>query len=732
MSPRPLGLPRAAYWAFLFVCLLIGGSIVAIADHVQTENGKAVNFHHGTDGNEWWVSVTLSGTDAGTVTKVEGMDTGGPWTTLAKQSWGAYAASFHIEPGHQVRFRATWGNGVVITSCWFTHPAGVEQCGTTTGTTTSTTTSTTTTPPPPPSGWQVATVGEAGTATYGGDMAIADIDGDGRRDVVVGRGNGLRAYEWTGTAWTTEVISERLFDAIAAGDGDVDGTSEVYGLAVGTPGMDLLQYHKVNGLWVETFVMKLQEPVAGDMTIGNIDGAAGPELYLGMYYTECDPDPNVPLCSSTSRIYKVWQDTAWRSSMIATLAGHLDSMWIGDGDNDGSSELYVGHGTRHADRTSQVKLVSGTWRVVGFSGSGSDSGFSLVVVGDGDRDGRNEVYQVNYYGVFLKHFYTAANGWDYDTMFGFNGMTSPEGYEVHPTSLFLGDADNDGAQELYMATDNGEVYQVRWSGSAWVATRIAYPQDPYRGTGGAGLLVVGDGDGDGRREVYTAISFYMANTGEAGVSRVFKVFLPPSGFDATFKGVRGNEWWEQVTVTTTGGTLSRVDIRLNGGAWQPLQKQSWGGYAASYRAVQGTIVQFRATSTTGATELSDCYRWVPPSNTDATKVTCPGSTGTTTTTTTSTTGTTTGAFDATFSGVSGNEWWVQATVKANQPLQKVEARIDCGSTYHLLAKQSWGGWAASFHVPDGSKVTFRATSGTGATDSSGGYIWPGATPTGGC
>jgi hypothetical protein len=90
------------------------------------------------------------------------------------------------------------------------------------------------------------------------------------------------------------------------------------------------------------------------------------------------------------------------------------------------------------------------------------------------------------------------------------------------------------------------------------------------------------------------------------------------------------------------------------------------------------------------------------------------------------------AFDATFSGVQGNPWWVQANVAGNQPVLRVEARVNCGQTYVPLTKQTWGGWAKSFQVADGAKVTFRATSWDGATDASGGYVWPSASPTAGC
>jgi hypothetical protein len=58
--------------------------------------------------------------------------------------------------------------------------------------------------------------------------------------------------------------------------------------------------------------------------------------------------------------------------------------------------------------------------------------------------------------------------------------------------------------------------------------------------------------------------------------------------------------------------------------------------------------------------------------------------------------------------------------------------VDCALHWTPLAKQSWGGWAASFHVPSGAKVDFQARTSTFDSDVSGGYIWTAATPTSGC
>lgn len=81
---------------------------------------------------------------------------------------------------------------------------------------------------------------------------------------------------------------------------------------------------------------------------------------------------------------------------------------------------------------------------------------------------------------------------------------------------------------------------------------------------------------------------------------------------------------------------------------------------------------------------------------------------------------------ATFSQVRGNEWWVQATVtpKGTETLNAVQVRIN-GGGWLPLTLQSWGGWAASYHMPQGSVVQLRAIAGAGGggVDLSPCYNW---------
>ncbi len=1022
---------------------LTASAVPVAANHVQSDSGRIIVFDHVT-GNEWWVEVALSGQDAGSVVKVESMDTNGAWVTLEKKSWGPYAASFHIEPGNQVRFRASWAGGAQQVSCWFTHPAGAEQC--------------VTPPPPPPPGWTARTIGDGQSTPAGSDMAIGDVDLDGRNEVYLTNAQGLWQFAWTSTGWVrSQVPSWHATTHVAVGDLTGDGRDELY--ASGPTGYDdrddVSRYEWDGQSWSAWWLFTTD--AAGthvtDMTIGDGEGDGRADLYftttlprsllmqieyedLGGYESYNtrfvvprehsmtavavgDPDNdgranvvfgtsdgvvevmtlqenqgslgpigsagNAPvraiaigapegdgrnyiyassgtqitrfakpsttwvatvLPSSTSwspmdvavgdadnigfpellaagndgHVYRyVWANGAWSArDLAATEVRGTMGLAVGDGDGDGLREIYVaGPGVSGGTSNPIVQVMDhavparppAPWHEMLVGEAGGRSGESDIAIGDGDRDGKREVYVAAREGLF--QFKWTGAGWQrtvlsnhlfhrvavgdgdrdgrvdvYASGAGLNGgyevlrftadgsggwaSSQVHGSVVPVGTMTIGDVDDDGTSELYIAmmpefgdeTQSMPSYQLEFEGGNWQVRYLANlvggarsswigdadrdgDRDWYvvgaavhrldittAGAGSASLiggdipgednwyngiaavdgdrdgrqevyvgfsaqdsrseagllrfsvrtdgwerqkiltpfgsmprdLAFGDGDGDGQSELYYSgfdgglwrltssagvwqhksmadvgsemgidlalgdadgdgkVEAYMTafDTSRSPPENVYRLGTvpPPVSFDATFSQVRGNEWWIQATVDAAGGTLSKVDVRLNGGAWQPLAKQSWGGWAASYHAVQGTIVQLRATSSAGATDLSSCYQWIPPSNLDAAVVACsqqpppPG-------------------FDATFSNVKGNEWWVEAKVTANQPIARVEARVNCGPTWHALELKSWGAWAASFNVPAGSKVDFRASSNTGS-DLSGGYIWPNATPTGGC
>ncbi len=198
-------------------------------------------------------------------------------------------------------------------------------------------------------------------------------------------------------------------------------------------------------------------------------------------------------------------------------------------------------------------------------------------------------------------------------------------------------------------------------------------------------------------------------------------------FQATFTvSPHVNEWWVEVVVKGNQ-TVNRVDATINGGAWKPLTLQNWGHWGKSFNIPRGSQVQFRATSANGATDVSDITTWMAASSPSPTTSSPPPTSITQTpapTTTSSAPAPSASTFDANFHPKAvGNQWWVEADVWSTEhTIQSVEAQVNGGS-WRMLDKQSSGSWAKSFNVPNGSQVTFRATSSTGATDVSAPTTW---------
>lgn len=138
----------------------------------------------------------------------------------------------------------------------------------------------------------------------------------------------------------------------------------------------------------------------------------------------------------------------------------------------------------------------------------------------------------------------------------------------------------------------------------------------------------------------------------------------------------------------------------------------------------GALVWWFATAGTDPAFWKAAAPCAPAASSATTTTTTTSSTPTSSTTTTSAPA----PLHATFAPKSGNSWWVETAVSADQPLASVSASVNGGAPV-ALAKTSWGTWAKSFYVPVGASVRFVATSTSGATNASANaYRWPDATP----
>ena len=83
-----------------------------------------------------------------------------------------------------------------------------------------------------------------------------------------------------------------------------------------------------------------------------------------------------------------------------------------------------------------------------------------------------------------------------------------------------------------------------------------------------------------------------------------------------------NEWWVEVIVESDA-TVKAVHARVNGGTWTALTLQDWGHWAKSFNVPRGSQVQFRATSASGATDLSEVTTWMTTTTSPPTTSTPP-------------------------------------------------------------------------------------------------------------
>jgi hypothetical protein len=277
-----------------------------------------------------------------------------------------------------------------------------------------------------------------------------------------------------------------------------------------------------------------------------------------------------------------------------------------------------------------------------------------------------------------------------------------------------------GSASSVQAMDTGGAWTplTKRSWGAWAASFHIEP----------GHLVKFRASWSGGASVDSCWFTHPAGVEQCGTTSTSTTTTTGSGtFNAPFTGFRGNEWWVQAKVGTDGPAIAKVDVRIApDGAWKPLTKQTWGtsppSWAASYHFPQGSILQMRATATDGRTDLSSCRQWIPSSGQDAAIVACPG--------------TEPPAFDATWSNVKGNQYWVEAVVKANAPVQMVLLMIDCDTQHDpgdMVYRADWGKWViGNQDIPSGSVITMMAYSSSGAMDTSATYLWPQATVTKAC
>jgi hypothetical protein len=219
---------------------------------------------------------------------------------------------------------------------------------------------------------------------------------------------------------------------------------------------------------------------------------------------DCDSDGNTEVyaaCYDDGCVYRFgWNGTAWNSTRIADVGNHPSQLIVGDADDDGSEEVYVySHFWTTNPWDSQNFLYQISWNGTGWESSliGS-SGLDCqdFTMGDGDNDGRQELYCADWDGHIYEYSWT--NVWNLHDV---GNLTLEYGYTALMRAVRVGDIDNDSQNEVYASTSFGRIYSFEWDGGVWERADLWWTGSYYSQLS-IFSMTIGDADNDGQLELY--------------------------------------------------------------------------------------------------------------------------------------------------------------------------------------------------------------------------------------
>ncbi len=225
--------------------------------------------------------------------------------------------------------------------------------------------------------WQEVYLGDAGAH----DLEIGDMNGDGKRDVVVRLGNALTIfYQNTTTSWTKTTLNTRSFEGTSLGDIDNDGDMDI---AINGYWLENPSWTErlVNANWGSQLSVHISD-VNGD---GRKDILFAPSEYTGgllAWYESSSP-----------------RTGPWTEHVIESNVGMFHTLKTADMDGDGDQDVVTAemHQSSDPDEVAVYRNTGGglSWSKLVVATTGSHN----ARVGDIGNDGDMDIVGANWSGT---------------------------------------------------------------------------------------------------------------------------------------------------------------------------------------------------------------------------------------------------------------------------------------------------------------------------------------------